>query len=114
MDVEFLAQALQLTHLDAKTTDPCTRVALDRLWRAGLLADGERLIEADRVWRAVQGLLRITAGRTVPQTLPDATRALVMRALDRICGPDESSVEARLGRVATDVSAAFAAHIGGR
>ena len=115
MEVEFIAQALQLVHArrNRALADPCTRAALANLGRAGVLDanDAERLIQADRVWRAVQGLLRITAGRMVPAVLPDATRALLCRVLDRLA-PAPGTVEDRLERVAADVRAAFVRYVG--
>jgi glutamate-ammonia-ligase adenylyltransferase len=66
VDVEFIAQYLQLAHaadapeiLATNTTE-----ALARLASAGLLAAGlaDALIEATRLWRRLQALQRLTAG----------------------------------------------------
>jgi len=66
VDIEFAAQYLQLRHaathpsvLATNTTD-----ALDRLAEAGLLDRGDAgdLIAAMRLWRRLQGFLRLTTG----------------------------------------------------
>ena len=67
IEVEFIAQTLQLVHAAAhpEVVHPSIRRALSGLRDAGLLlpADADLLIRADLVWRTVQGLLRITYGR---------------------------------------------------
>ena len=118
MELEFIAQALQLTHVRQRPSvlDPCTGAALARLAEAGVLARNEAacLIQADRIWRAVQGLLRITGGRIVPSTLPEATSGLVQGVLDRLQAPGQVPVEHRLDLMAAGVREAFARHIGGK
>ncbi len=72
IEVEFVVQALQLLHArDPALLSPCTRVAAARLAASGALAaaDAGTLIEADRTWRAVQGMLRIMFGREIPARL---------------------------------------------
>ena len=88
MEVEFIAQALQLRAARAGACSPVTRVALARLAQAGLLApdDARALIRADATWRAIQGLLRITLGRAVPDAVPEAVAVKLHRALDRVLG----------------------------
>ncbi len=68
MEVEFIAQVLQLTSPDPAVRHPTTRRAFHRLRRAGLLdrADAVLLIDADRFWRRLQGMLRILLGVEVP------------------------------------------------
>jgi glutamate-ammonia-ligase adenylyltransferase len=116
LDVEFLAQALQLQHATRATLrHPTTRLALRNLGRAGLLAgeEADSLIRADRVWRACQGLLRICEGRSVPNVLAAPVETRLLRALDRILGPlPGQSLAQRLQSVAEGVSAAFARHLG--
>ena len=73
VEVEFIAQALQLRH-GAETPgvlSPTTRVALARLGAAGLLPEEEAaaLIAADRLWR------------------DDHRRAAADRGQDARCGP---------------------------
>ncbi len=88
MEVEFIAQALQLRGAGAGAGSPITRIALARLARAGMLSpdDARLLIQADAMWRAVQGLLRITLGCAVPDVIPDAVVAKLHRALDHVLG----------------------------
>ncbi len=113
MEVEFIAQALQLRGAGAGAHSPVTRVALARLAQAGLLAqdDARKLIRADAMWRAIQGLLRITLGRAVPDAIPDATVIKLHRALDRVLGPARHADPQRCpaGR---DQAAATALHAG--
>jgi glutamate-ammonia-ligase adenylyltransferase len=115
MDVEFIAQALQLVHAARPALlHPCTRVALARLGDSGVLpeTDAARLIQADRIWRAVQGLLRITGGRAVPQAPAPAAEARIARALERLGAPGQGAPLDRLDRLADHVRAAFARHVG--
>ncbi len=75
MEVEFIAQIMQIAGDDARLRHPTARVALRRLARTGSMTrtDASRLIEADRFWRAVQSMLRILFGTQLPRTLDDAT-----------------------------------------
>ena len=77
IEVEFIAQVLQLIHAHEapELCSPTTRVALTRLAEAGCLPadDAALLIRADHVWRTVQGMLRITVGRGAREELPDAS-----------------------------------------
>ncbi len=83
IDVEFVAQALQLAHAGRRLFDPTTRVALNNLAGAGILAgaDAALLIRADRIWRTVQGMLRITQGRSPVNDLPEASARPLLRAV---------------------------------
>ncbi len=87
IEVEFIAQVLQLIAMPAHpgVRSQTTRVALQRLQEAGLLpaADAALLIRADRVWRTVQGMLRVTLGRTMPRELPEAPSRALLRAAAR-------------------------------
>jgi glutamate-ammonia-ligase adenylyltransferase len=79
VDVEFIAQFLQLAHaadhpevLATNTTD-----AFARLGAAGLVAPdtAAALIEAARLWRRLQGLQRLTTGKPLDEaTLPAGLR----------------------------------------
>ena len=75
MEVEFIAQILQLASRDHGLRHPTTRVALRRLAKGGVMkrADADMLIGADRFWRAVQSMLRILFGTVLPRQLEDAT-----------------------------------------
>ncbi len=84
IEVEFIAQVLQLVHAAAEPglCDPTTRVTLGRLAAVGSLsaADAALLVRADHLWRTVQGMLRITLGRNLPAELPEASAAPLLRA----------------------------------
>jgi len=79
MEVEFVAQALQLIHArdNGKVLQATTRDAFAELEHCGILTEGDArlLIFADQCWRAVQGLLRITLGRELPVVLPEPVAA---------------------------------------
>jgi glutamate-ammonia-ligase adenylyltransferase len=118
VEVEFIAQALQLIHArhDPGVCSPTTRVALTRLREAGHLprADAALLIRADHVWRTVQGMLRITIGRTAPAELPEATARPLLRAAGEagVVADDLPALRADLEALAVDVRAAFVRHVG--
>jgi glutamate-ammonia-ligase adenylyltransferase len=118
IEVEFIAQTLQLIHGRDHPAlfSPTTRIALARLRDAGLLpeADGEMLIRADRLWRTVQGLLRITYGRAPAETLSQAAsdsllRAAVAAGADVV---DMPGLHATLEATAQHVRAAFIRYVG--
>jgi [glutamine synthetase] adenylyltransferase / [glutamine synthetase]-adenylyl-L-tyrosine phosphorylase len=113
IDVEFIAQTLQLIHARETPTlcHPTTRTALANLAVAGHLcaADACLLIRADHTWRTVQGMLRVTLGRTRPDLLPEATVGPLLRATG---AADLSALRTMLDLLATDVRAAFHRIIG--
>ena len=80
MDVEFIAQGLQLLTPDAQARNPSTRLALLRLAQAGTLdmADARLLRHADLFWRSMQGLVRIICGSVVPDAIPQASLEILM------------------------------------
>jgi [glutamine synthetase] adenylyltransferase / [glutamine synthetase]-adenylyl-L-tyrosine phosphorylase len=113
MEVEFIAQVLQLVHAQANP-DVCsqtTRIALGRLADSGLLAeqDARLLIRADHLWRTVQGMLRITAGRNAPENLPEAAARPLLEATGAV---DLAALRATIDETARDVRAAFIRHVG--
>jgi glutamate-ammonia-ligase adenylyltransferase len=139
IEVEFIAQALQLLQAGraqgqggaaghdgarpapgparprglAIASRPVTTAAhLHRLAGQGALPAGDAamLVEADRVWRMVQSLLRIAAGRGIPAALPAPVLEKLLRATG--FGPDEAGLRSRLDAVAAQVQAAFIRHIG--
>ena len=83
MEVEFIAQTLQLIHAACHPgiCHPNTRAALAALRDAGLLPpeDAALLIRADRIWRAMQGMLRLTLGRPTAEAPPDAAMPALRR-----------------------------------
>jgi glutamate-ammonia-ligase adenylyltransferase len=89
IEVEFITQALQLIngadHPEVLTPSTCT--ALRRLAVAGVLdtQDAETLMRADRLWRSVQDVLRITTD-DIPRTddLPLALVAPLLHAIQPV------------------------------
>jgi len=120
IEVEFIAQVLQLLHArDApEICSPTTRVALTRLAKAGFLPteDAALLVRADHVWRTVQGMLRITVGRGAHDELPDASANALLRAvataLDQTGSVDLAWLRVTLDDLARQVRAAFIRYIG--
>jgi glutamate-ammonia-ligase adenylyltransferase len=116
IEVEFIAQALQLMHADHVTGSPTAREALARLRDEGILnpEDAALLIRADRVWRTVQGMLRITYGRAPTERLSEAAGAALLRAAAAAGAPavDLSSLHATLSDLAEQVHAAFVRYVG--
>ena len=111
VDIEFIAQYLELRHADAhpEVLSPSTGEALDRLAAAGCLderAAGE-LGEALALWRRVQGMLRLTVeGAFVEERATEGLRA----ALARYAGsPDFEALKRRMSAVAERASAHFGA-----
>ncbi|HEY2133052.1 MAG TPA: bifunctional [glutamine synthetase] adenylyltransferase/[glutamine synthetase]-adenylyl-L-tyrosine phosphorylase [Acetobacteraceae bacterium] len=115
IDVEFIAQTLQLMHEAAHPglSGPITRVALTRLERAGLLPAGDAalLIRADHAWRSVQGMLRITYGRAPPAQLSPAVQTALLGTLD-LDEVDMSGLHTTLEALAQQVRACFIRYVG--
>jgi len=115
IDLEFLAQTLQLQHAERhpEVLRPGTRDAFRALADAGLLDAGEAedLIAATRLMRQVQGLLRLMAGEAIHEDrAPDGLKAQLARA----CGAASfDELRARVQDAAARVRAAFDRHIGG-
>jgi glutamate-ammonia-ligase adenylyltransferase len=116
IEVEFIAQALQLAHAATVPSTPTTREALARLRDEGVLPeeDAALLIRADRVWRTVQGLLRITYGRQPAETLSEAAATALLRAAHAAgaTAVDVAQLHATFASLAEQVRAAFARHVG--
>ena len=113
MEVEFIAQSLMLAHAATPhLLTPNTGAALAALSRIGALpaADATMLIQADRFWRTVQGLMRIALGRVIPETPPPPLLEKLLHATG--LGPDEAALRAEVERLARDVRAAFVRHVG--
>ena len=116
IEVEFIAQALQLAHAARVPSSPTTRLALGRLCVEGVLSEAETatLVLADRLWRTVQGMLRITYGRAPAEKLSEAATAALLRAATAAGVPavDVDRLHATFADVANAVRAIFARHIG--
>ncbi|MCE2564427.1 bifunctional [glutamine synthetase] adenylyltransferase/[glutamine synthetase]-adenylyl-L-tyrosine phosphorylase [Komagataeibacter sp. FNDCF1] len=106
MDVEFVAQGLQLLAPTAASRSQSTRLALLRMARKGVIdaADASLLRRADLFWRTLQGLIRIICGRDVPETIPAASLEILTGEF-RV--PDAASLLRRMDRMAADVMAVF-------
>jgi len=114
IDVEFIAQYLQLTHAqdDPDVLDTATAGALERLAVAGRLdpATAKSLIRAGRLWRTIQGMLRFTYEGTFSE---DAAPAGLKRALAQGAGAEDfPALKADMERTAQDVRATFVRLIG--
>ncbi|MEA2739946.1 MAG: [glutamine synthetase] adenylyltransferase / [glutamine synthetase]-adenylyl-L-tyrosine, partial [Acetobacteraceae bacterium] len=84
IDIEFIAQTLQLIQVrdpDFRRSQT-THIALQRLRSAGVLSaeDAKLLIAAERLWRTLQGMLRMTVGRVEDTALPHASALPLLRA----------------------------------
>ncbi len=118
VEVEFIAQVLQLIHAPAnpKILSTTTRTAFANLARAGFLPadDATVLIRADRLWRTIQGILRLTVGQSRDATLPLPAEDALLRAL-RLIDIDLPTVSALRdirAETAEQVSTLFTRHIG--
>jgi glutamate-ammonia-ligase adenylyltransferase len=118
VEVEFIAQVLQLVHARAHPNllHPTTRVALAGLRDAGLLPeeDAALLIRADRVWRTVQGMLRLTETRAPGEKLSEASTVALTRAASTALGRAVDAAELRvtLETLAQQVRGAFIRRVG--
>ena len=120
VEVEFIAQALQLVH--ARTTPgvlvQTTRRVLAKLAEAGALSAEEAaaLIAAERLWRTISGALRLTVGPWREEALPDSVAAALLNAC-RSLGPDCAPVDlpalrAQMAERAAAVRAIFERRLG--
>jgi glutamate-ammonia-ligase adenylyltransferase len=114
VDVEFIAQALQLTHAadNPAILSPNTALALERLHDAGFLqtAAFEDLRSALALWRGMQAAIRLTAasGKFDAQSAPDGQK----RVLARTAGVESfEGLTPLMERAADKVSAHYAALI---
>jgi glutamate-ammonia-ligase adenylyltransferase len=84
IDIEFIAQTLQLVHIHDPgfRRSPTTHIALQRLRQGGAIAkpDADLLIGAERLWRTIQGMLRMTVGHVEAAVLPPASATPLLRA----------------------------------
>jgi [glutamine synthetase] adenylyltransferase / [glutamine synthetase]-adenylyl-L-tyrosine phosphorylase len=119
IDIEFIAQVLQLVRVQSDPgfrTSQTTHIALKRLSAAGMLdkRDAGLLIQAERLWRTIQGMLRMTVGRVEAETLPPASAALLLRAAAE-AGVTAAGTEDLLRQsdtIAQHVRAIFEQHVG--
>jgi glutamate-ammonia-ligase adenylyltransferase len=102
IDIEFIAQVLQLTHAaDAGfRRSQTTRIALRNAAAAGVITkpDVAVLIEAERLWRTIQGMLRMTVGQVESTALPQASALPLLHAAAAV-GVEAEDSDALLRRV---------------
>jgi glutamate-ammonia-ligase adenylyltransferase len=114
MEVEFIAQVLQLTNR-VQPVHRETGDALRHLAGIGALTrhEADTLGRADLMWRTVQSMLRITVGRAT-EVLPPAAAAALLAAAGAVAGRalDAAGLDATLEQTATDVRAIFNQRIG--
>ena len=114
LDVEFVAQSLQLVHGAAHPAalDPRTCVALRRLAAAGALDEAEAatLIEASRLQRALMSVLRVAVGEEFDrEAMPEGLRNVLTRAASEV---DFDRLEAKLRDCQAQVRAVFERVVG--
>ncbi len=119
VEVEFIAQALQLRHAAERPQilATTTRIALARLSEAGILPAEEAaaLIAADRLWRTVIGLIRLTIGKSREEALPAPVAAALLRAAGPLLEPrpvDLPALRAQMRDMAATVRAIFERRVG--
>ena len=119
MEVEFIAQVLLLIHGMAPPLSQDayqnTGLALRHLAASGALPEGEAatLVRADLLWRTVQSMLRITAGRGAA-ALPPAAAAPMLQAAGAVVGRglDLLALDATMRETAAAVRGIFNERIG--
>jgi len=119
IEVEFIAQALQLRHApeEPRVLATTTRTALARLGQYGVLpaAEAEALILADRLWRTIIGMVRLTQGKAQELALPGPAEAALKRAVAPLLGAapvDLPALRAQMREVAGGVRAIFERRLG--
>jgi glutamate-ammonia-ligase adenylyltransferase len=109
VDIEFVAQYLQLVHAarHPEVLDQNTGLALQKLAQAGLLSATHAgvLIPAARLLHNLTQVLRLCLdGPFVPEAGPDGLKALLLRVAE---APSFANLEASLEAVLADSAAAF-------
>jgi len=108
MEVVFIAQALQLIHGPEQPAllHPNTVAAFKALQAAGIIAedDAKTLINAERLWRTVQGMNRITGLSERATQPPAAMLAPLLRATGTV---DLATLTAKMEEVGQSVRACF-------
>jgi [glutamine synthetase] adenylyltransferase / [glutamine synthetase]-adenylyl-L-tyrosine phosphorylase len=114
VDIEFIAQYLQLAHAAQwpEILDTSTTRALDKAWRLGVLAtqDAEVLRGAARLYHDLTQLLRLCLpGRFDPKTADPGLVGLLTRAADM---PDLTTLDAFIVETEGKVRKCFARILG--
>ncbi|MCF3946246.1 bifunctional [glutamine synthetase] adenylyltransferase/[glutamine synthetase]-adenylyl-L-tyrosine phosphorylase [Acidiphilium sp. AL] len=113
MELGFIAEALQLIHGPASPAlfHPGTRDALAGFAGAEILTEAEaaELIAADRLFRTIQGMMRITG---LAEPGPDSAPGALAPILKAAEAADFAALAARMTAAAELVRGAFLRHIG--
>lgn len=119
IEVEFIAQALQLVHAPAepRVLATTTRVALARLGQHGFLPPDEvsTLIAADRLYRTIIGLVRLTIGKSRDAALPAPAASALLRSVAPLLDPapgDLPALRAGMEAMAQTVRGIFERRVG--
>jgi glutamate-ammonia-ligase adenylyltransferase len=119
VEVEFIAQALQLAHAPGNPAVLAsnTALALERLGAAGLLPAEEAamLVRADRLWLGICGLIRLTQGKRRGEALPAPVAEALLRGVAPLLDSpvaDIPALRARMAAVAAEVRCAFERRVG--
>jgi glutamate-ammonia-ligase adenylyltransferase len=114
IDIEFIAQYLQLVHAaqTPEVLDTSTARALDKAWRLGVLKpeDAEVLRPAVRLYHDLTQILRLClSGPFDPKTAAPELLRLLARAADL---PDFATLDASIGETQAKVRASFVRILG--
>ncbi|MDR3529884.1 MAG: bifunctional [glutamine synthetase] adenylyltransferase/[glutamine synthetase]-adenylyl-L-tyrosine phosphorylase [Rhodopila sp.] len=118
IDIEFIAQVLQLVHVGDMgfRRSETTHIALRRLSEAGAIArpDACLLINAERLWRTIQGMLRMTVGRVEGAVLPHASSVPLLHAAARagVSAVDSEELLHKSDAIAQQVRTLFERYVG--
>lgn len=114
VDVEFIAQALQLTYAaqNRQVLQPNTGEALDQLARAGALdaSRHERLTQAWRLWSDLQQTLRVCVGGNLSPK--DAAAPLLAKIADLAGAHTFDAAQAKVAEIQAAIRADFEALVG--
>jgi len=115
VDIEFIAQYLQLVHAAElpDILDTSTARVLDKAWRLGVLSteDAEVLRPAVRLYHDLTQILRVCVGGEFdPKTAAAGLTQLLARAADV---PDFVTLDAFIGETEAKVRASFNRILGG-
>ena len=118
IDIEFIGQTLQLIQVrDAQfRTSQTTRIGLQRLRDAGAItrADASVLIDAEHLWRTIQGMLRLTVGQVQVAELPGASGLPLLQAAVKVGLPavDTADLLSESESIARRVRTMFEQYVG--
>jgi glutamate-ammonia-ligase adenylyltransferase len=119
VDVEFIAQALQLHHAPRhpEVLATTTHIAIANLAKIGALdaTEAEGLIAAERLWRGISGILRLSLGPWREDALPEPAASTVLRVAGPLCATppvDLPGLRAQMEESAALVRKVFEARLG--